>query len=416
MNQVGVNAVPSAMSDQLELFGPLMRAYASGEPVGNDALYRQLREDGTIAPPRRARIGRAGALHDPATRKVRWWQQTAKHLGLIEKVPGQRGVWRATAKGRARPELTPAPRNVRALGFSTELGLAIWGEATDVFRRLDEPVHLVLTSLPYPLARARAYGNPKEHEYVDWVCSILEPMVATLAPGASVALNVSNDCFLSHSPARSLYRERLVIALHDRLGLHKMDELIWADASRPPGPIQYASLRRVQLNSGWEPVYWFTNDPSRVFSNNQRVLKPHTARHQRLLASGGERRRTCYGDGAHRLREGAYGRPTEGRIPKNVLEFGHRCHSQDEPRRAAQATGLPVHGATMPLSLATFLVEFLTEKSQLVADMCAGWLTSALAAQETGRRWIASERMLEYVLGASYRFEGKPGFRRYLDI
>lgn len=400
----------------MDLFAPLMRIYASGAPVCNDAVYRELREQGVISHPSRARVGKAGELHDPATRKVRWWQQTVKQMGLIEKVPGERGVWRATEKGRARPELTPAPHSVRVLGFSTDLGLAIWGEATDVFRRLDEPVHLVLSSLPYPLARARAYGGPTEREYVDWVCTVLEPVVAALAPGGSVALNVTNDSFLSHSPARSLYRERLVLALHERLGLWKMDELIVFDNSKPPGPIQWASLKRMQLNTAWEPVYVFCNDPARSFADNRRVLQPHTAKHKRLIAGGGEQRRTSYGDGAHRLRVGAYGSETAGRIPKNVLQFGHRCPSQDKPRRAAEAAGLPVHGATMPLSLATFLVEFLTDKGQLVADMCAGWFTSALAAQRTGRRWMGAEQMLEYVLGASYRFVNEPSFERRLAI
>lgn len=406
----------SAAASQMDLFGPMMRMYQSGEPVSNDALYDGLRQSGVIPAPNRTAIGRAGELHDPATRKVRWWQQTAKALGLLEKVPGQRGVWRATEKGRARPQLTAAPHMIRMLGFSTDLGMAIWGEATDVFERLDEPVHLCLSSLPYPLAKARAYGGPREHEYVDWVTRVLEPVVAALAPGGSLALNITNDVFLSHSPARSLYLERLIIALHDRLGLHLMDRIVWADASKPPGPIQWASLRRTQLNSGYEPVYWLTNDPSRVFSNNQRVLQPHTPRHERLMAAGGERRRTNYGDGAYRLREGAYGRPTAGRIPKNVLQFGHRCRSQDEPRRKAEAAGLPVHGATMPLSLAEFLVEFLTEQGQLVVDACSGWFTSALAAERKGRRWLGTEQMLEYVLGAGYRFEDARGFRRHIAV
>jgi hypothetical protein len=46
---------------------------------------------------------------------------------------------------------------------------------------------------------------------------------------------ISNDIFIAKSPARSLYRERLVLALHDRLGLWKMDELIWENKSKPQG-------------------------------------------------------------------------------------------------------------------------------------------------------------------------------------
>jgi DNA modification methylase len=410
-------AAAQPAQNQMDLFGPIMRMYEAGVPVSNDSLYRNLRQAEAI--PRqavRSPIGRAGDLHDPVTRRVRWYQQTLRALGLIERVPDARGVWRATEKGRSRPELTPAPARVRMLGFSTDLGIALWGEATDTFKRLDEPVHLVLSSLPYPLARPRAYGGPREDEYTEFVTRLLEPIVATLAPGGIIALSVSNDCFLPHSPARSLYREKMVIALNERLGLSKLDELIWVDKSKPPGPIQWASLKRVHLNTGYEVVYTFTNAPDLVRSNNQRVLQPHSERQKKLIAAGGENRRTSYGDGAHRLRQGAYSNATAGRIPKNVLEFGHRCHSQDAARKAAQAVGLPVHGATMPLSLARFLVDFLSEKGDLVADMCAGWFTSALAAQQGGRRWLATEKMLEYVLGASYRFEQSPGFERHLAV
>lgn len=74
-----------------------------------------------------------------------------------------------------------------------------------------------------------------------------------------------------------------------------------------------------------EPVYWFTNDPDRVRSDNRRVLIPHTEKHQKLMAQGGDNRVVSYGDGAYRLRGNAFSNVTEGRIPKNVIQRGHRC-------------------------------------------------------------------------------------------
>jgi predicted RNase H-like nuclease (RuvC/YqgF family) len=37
----------------------------------------------------------------------------------------------------------------------------------------------------------------------------------------------------------------------------------------------------MQLCSAWEPVYWFTNDPDRVRSDNRRVLVEDTEQHKK---------------------------------------------------------------------------------------------------------------------------------------
>lgn len=185
--------------------------------------------------------GAAARCTAPSGARSAGWPQTLKQLGLIERVPGERGVWRATAKGRKGEELTPAPTKVVMLGFSTELGIALWGDCADIFTRIDEPIHLCLTSPPYPLAQPRAYGNPTEAQYSDFICRMMEPIVKNLVAGGSICINISNDIFLKGSPARSLYRERLVIALHERLGLWKMDEFIWHDNSKAPGPVRSVS-------------------------------------------------------------------------------------------------------------------------------------------------------------------------------
>ena len=68
----------------------------------------------------------------------------------------------------------------------------------------------------------------------------------------------------------------------------------------------------------------------------------------------------------------------------------------------------------MPLSLASFLVEFLSAPDDLIADPFGGSFTSALAAARLGRRWISTEIMAEYVLGAANRFRDAHGFENLL--
>lgn len=398
---------------QLDLFSSVLHAYSANETgiLENSALYARVAEDRGISIDElsnTAPVGKAGAQHNLFARKVRWYQQTLKSAGILEHVPGERGVWALTKP--ASKELNKMPATVSVVGFSTDLGIAILGCAESVFASKEEFITLVVTSPPYPLAVPRGYGNPTEKDYVDWICRTLEPVVRNLVPGGNICLNVSNDIFLSRSPARSMYRERLVLALHDRLGLWKMDELIWSNPSKPPGPIRYASIDRTQLNVAWEPVYWFTNNPALVKSDNRRVLQAHSERHLKLIKEGGEQREGSFSDGAYTLKHGRFGQETAGKIPRNILTFGHRCPEQTAYKKAARELGLPVHGAPMPMKLASFLIEFLTEPGDVVADCFAGSFTTPHAAERLGRRWIASECMAEFVMGGATRFADSPGF------
>lgn len=408
------NQAPSQMS----LFSSVLHAYsnsASGS-LGNRDLYERVAQSAGISEEvveRRVPIGRSGEMHSPFKRKVRWCQQSLRTAGILQHVEGERGLWELTKP--TNKELNEMQPDMAVLGFSTELGIAILGSCDHVFSNIDAPIQLILTSPPYPLTSARRYGNVDEAQYTDWICKVLEPLVKNMLPGASMVLNISNDVFLSKSPARSMYCERVLLALHDRLGLQLMDRLIWENPQKPPGPFQYASKTRQHLNTAWEPCYWLSNDPVLARSNNRRVLQPHSEQHLKLIQSGGEKRTGVYSDGAYRINPGSFGNATEGRIPKNILRYGHRCASQSAYKRAAHAAGLPAHGAPMPLSLAKFLVEFLTEPGDLVAEPFGGSLTTALAAESLGRHWIATEIMAQYMMGARFRFKDALGYQSWMD-
>lgn len=397
---------------QLDLFSSVLSAYTqSSGKISNKKLYSTVAASLGLTPEQaeeKVPIGKEQTPRNKLAQKIRWYQQTLKASNIIEKVEGERGVWQMTQK--ASKELNQIKPGIAVIGFSTELGIAILGSCDYTFSQLDAPITLVVTSPPYPLTKARAYGNVSEGQYIDWICKTLDPIVKNLEPGGSICLNISNDIFLAKSPARSLYRERLVLALYDRLGLFKMDELIWENRSKPPGPIQYASLQRNQLNVAWEPVYWFCNEPSLVKADNRRVLQQHTQKQLDLINGGGENRDVVNSDGAYIIRKGAYKNQTEGSIPKNVLSFGHRCASQTAYKKAAKEAGLPVHGAPMPLKLAQFLIKFLSKENDLVVDPFSGSFTTAVAAESLGRRWVGTELMLEYILGAGNRFKDCPGF------
>lgn len=405
---------PPPSSQQLSLFDFVADAYGQcpDEGIDNASLYQSIVRAANIPEDeleRKAPIGKSGQQHSLLARRIRWYQQDLKRMGLIERVDGKRGLWNLTTEGKK--QLRQAGEGVAMVAFSTELGVAIWASSDRVFsHHLDVPIVLAITSPPYPLRKPRAYGNPPASEYVDFICRMVEPIVANLAPGGSLCLNVSNDIFEPGSPARSTYMERLVIALEDRMGLKLMDRFVWDNPSKPPGPVAWASKERYHLNVGWEPVLWFTNDPFKVKSNNQRVLQPHSARHQKLIAAGGEQREAEYADGAYKIRKGSYGNPTAGRIPRNVLRYGHSCPDHRQYRKDAAQLGLPAHGAPFPKKMVRFLIEYLSEPGDLVVDNMGGKLTVAKAAEELGRRWMVTEWMWDYIRAAAERFRSAVGF------
>lgn len=113
------------------------------------------------------------------------------------------------------------------------------------------------------------------------------------------------------------------------------------------------------------------------------------------------------------MRPGSYASPTAGTIPRNVLTQSHNCSDKMALAKMAAAAGLPIHGATMNLKLAQFLIEFLSEPNDLVVDPCAGWMRTGKAAELSGRRWCATEQFAEYVLGAALSFQGAQGFQSF---
>lgn len=391
---------------QLDLFGAVFAAYMDGKPKTNAQLYETLANSGALSEKdlqTKVPVGKAGVPFSLTKRRLRWTQQTLKEKGLLERLPGERGTW--CLAERDKNGLTKAPPSVVMHGFSTKLGVAIWGSCLDVFGGLMDSIAVCITSPPYPLANPRAYGNPSQDEWVDWVCRHLEPIVKRLLPGGSIAVNLSNDIFVSGSPARSLYRAKFEIAMAERLGMHLMDSVVWDNPSKAPAPYQWASRKRMQLNTGYEPILVFCNDPLNSFADNRRVLQPHSEAHKKLMAAGGERRQRANSDGAYRVRLGAYGNVTSGRIPKNVLSFGTSCSDQRRMRKLAREAGLPVHGASMPLALAMFLVQWLSRPGDLVVDPFGGTMTTGKACEELGRLWLASEVMAEYVMCGRYRFK-----------
>jgi DNA modification methylase len=385
----------------------VLSSYENGS-LSNAEMYGKVGRDLTledeIAP-----IGKDAIPRSLLHRKLRWAQQNLKAKGHIKRI--SRGQWELASHKKIELHSISAAKHMVAM--STSLGVALWSKSHNVFvsSQFNEPIHLALTSPPYPLQQARAYGNEVDtNKYIDFICEALEPIVSNLYPGGNIALNVSNDIFEKGSPSRSIYIEKLIIAVVERFGLWLMDRIPWSCPNKIPGPIAWASKKRIQLNSGYEPILWFCNSPKQCIANNQRVLKPHTEAHQKFIENGGHRSASVNGDGAYIKKEGAWSNPTAGTIPKNVLTFHNTCSRGRKVSNYAKSLGIPAHAAKMPYSLADFLVKFLSREGDLVVDPFGGTFTSGEAAERNSRRWLCTDMIWEYVRQSFARFDDKDVF------
>ncbi|WP_243455974.1 site-specific DNA-methyltransferase [Sphingosinicella sp. BN140058] len=306
-------------------------------------------------------------------------------------------AWRLTDAGSAH--LTRAFPGRPVTVFLTPNGCALWGLAEEAASVIDHgSVRLLLTSPPYALTTKKRYGNEVGQDYVDWLCSIIERLMPVMESNGSLVINLG-DAFIRKSPTVSLYQERAIIALQDRLGLHLCQKLHWHNTSALPVPSRWVGVERVRLKSAVETLWWLSPE-DRPYADNRNILQPYSDRMLELIAKGGAARSKR--PSGHACREGSFSVDNGGSIAPNLFTI---ANSGDQSyTRSCRAAGLPPHPARMPIELASRLIKFLSRPEEVVFDPFGGSGSTARAAESLGRKWITTEALREYVEGAKLRF------------
>ncbi|MGD1524188.1 DNA methyltransferase [Vibrio owensii] len=389
---------------QADLFEAIEEAYIENDgKLSQGKLYENVAQKMNVDPDKHyGRVGKQDGVN-LFYRKVRWCQQSMKAKKLLVNVG--RGVWELA--GTARQKLHQIKQAKSVIAMSTSLGVVICSKSEQVFGNdiITEDIDLVLTSPPYLLREARAYGGPQaEREWVDFIMGVMTKIIPRLSDGASIALNVGVDSFIQGMPARHTHIERLVIAMTD-LDLYLVDRIVWG-SNKAPGPYMWTSENRFLMTNSYEFVLWFTNNPLKLQSNNQRILVPHTEQHKKFVLSGGTKKAAVNSDGAHRKRPGAYSNTdlSKGKLQTNYLYVGNRCVRNEKVNKYARENGLPVHGAKFPYKLAEKLVRFFVPEGAFVVDPFGGTATVGEACEENNRRFAIIEPIFEYVKQSFVRF------------
>jgi len=142
------------------------------------------------------------------------------------------------------------------------------------------------------------------------------------------------------------------------------------------------------LNAKKQPMKAHEN--ALVFYRCQPIYNPQKTEGQIYKPNGGKSKKDNYGDFAS-IRKGSM---DGSRYPRSVQLIRHEI--------------APQHPTQKPVALFEYLIKTYTNEGETVLDNCSGSGTTAVAAINTGRRFICIEKDLGYYLASCGRVWAEP--------
>jgi DNA modification methylase len=349
----------------------------------------------------------------PWRQHLHWVRQDGASKGLIGK--NGYGTWSITEQGSEI--LHNAKSGLILVVYETPCGQAVWAEAQTAAGSLkDGEVNLIFSSPPYPILNGRGYGTFNEAEIVKLIVSCAREWKRALCEQGSLVLNFK-DVWLPKAQTggavRSLYQEKLLLALCEDVGFYFADRHYWRNPSHSPES-NWVTVQKVRCNNDMENIFWLAKNPNPHADSREVMVeakastiatyKLRAARGMTGSGTGPSKQRTNFEEQMTAVASGT----TLKVIPRNYHEISN-ANTHIKLREALQLASLPRHDAMMPLDLAKFFIKFLTRPGQTVHDSFFGSGTTGVAAEELGRRWIGSDRSLAHLLGSALRFNN-PNF------
>ena len=290
--------------------------------------------------------------------------------------------------------------------YKTKKGICINCTCEEVIKEFliphyEHKVQLIFTSPPFPLNRAKKYGNLNGDEYKNWICDVGNSIKPLLTANGSIVIEIGN-AWNSGQPTFSTLPIETLLEFKEKCGLYLCQEFIYYNPARLPGPIEWVNKRRVRVKDAFTRLWWMSTTPT-PFANNRNVLEDYSKQMNKILSTGkynfGER------PSEHKISETAFSRNNGGAIPSNVI-IAPNTESKSKYLKSCKANGIPIHPARMPYQVPEFFIKLLTKENDIVFDCFAGSNTTGFCAENLNRKWISIEVNKDYYDGSRYRFEG----------
>ena len=289
--------------------------------------------------------------------------------------------------------------------FKTNKGRAFNSKIEDflssnVGRRLIGKVDLILTSPPYPLVVPKKYGNLQGQEYLEWIQSLAPKFADLLSETGSLIMEIGN-AWNPKSPTMSTLPLETLMAVARAGDLNICQQMVWHNPGKLPGPATWVNIKRERITDSFTHIWWFskTEFPK---ADNRKVLLPYTESMKKLIKN------KKYNHGprpsGHNISKKGFLGDKGGSIARSTLVYSN-TGSDPKYSEWCEKKNVPKHPARMPIALADFFINFLTDKNDLVLDPFGGSCTTGRSAENLGRRWVCVEPKKEYLIGAKGRFQ-----------
>ena len=305
--------------------------------------------------------------------------------------------------------------------YQTEYGRYYIGKCEEVIKNLDlkGKVQLILTSPPFPLNNKKKYGNFSGEEYLTWFRELAPIFSEVLTPNGSIVIEMGN-AWEPNRPIQSLLtlNSLLAFANNEKANLRLCQEFICYNPARLPSPAQWVTINRIRAIDSFTHVWWMSNSDFPK-ADNRKILRPYSKSMQKLLQTqkfnSGKRPSEHVisakgfltdnnGSISHNVLELEAMDDTEIRLPYSMLRISN-TKSNDAFTKACKDNGIVPHPARMPMELASFFIDFLTDEGDIVLDPFGGSNTTGFCAQKAKRNWISIDADPSYGEQSKLRFE-----------
>lgn len=309
--------------------------------------------------------------------------------------------------------------------FSTKFGKYYIGDSVKQLSskfgdNLQGKVQLILTSPPFPLNQKKKYGNLKGKAYLEWFTKLAGTFSRLLTPDGSIVIELGNSWEPKRPIQSTLHLESLLGFLNNPdADLRLCQQFICYNPARLPSPAQWVTVNRIRTIDSYTNIWWMakTDFPK---ADNRKVLRPYSKSMNSLL------RRNKYNSGTrpsqHKIGNKSFLVDNSGSIVHNVIEVEQmdenrklriphnifslaNTNSNDYFLNACRVKKIQLHPARMPLDLASFFIDFLTDPGDIVVDPFAGTNTTGYCAERLGRKWISIEIEPKYAEQSRLRFQ-----------